>query len=147
MLVAPKQNHLLIIEDDKGQRHHTLEGSVYTIGRDLKCDICLASLFVSRRHATLVKLPKENGSYYYRIQDGSLKGKPSVNGLLVNGHKLQCHNLQNKDVVVFGPSVRIFYFVLEEDELVNLDPDELDIPEFDDVTLIDPKMVGVSSED
>src|SRR6476469_7360542 len=146
MLAAPKQHHLLIIEYDKGQRHFTLDGSVYTIGRDLKCDICLASLFVSRRHATLVKLPKENGTYYYRIQDGSLKGKPSVNGLLVNGHKLQGHDLQNKDVVVFGPSVRIIYFVLEEDELVNLDPYDLYIPEFD-VTLIDPKMVGVSSED
>lgn len=144
---APKQNHLLIIEDDKGQRHFTLDGSVYTVGRDQKCDLCLASLFVSRRHATLVKLPKDNGSYYYRIQDGSLKGKPSVNGLLINGYKLQGHDLKNKDVVVFGPSVRMIYFVLEEDELTNLNPDDLDIPEFDDVTLIDPKMVGVASED
>lgn len=146
MSSALKQNHLLIIEDDKGQRHLTLDGSVYTIGRHSRCNICLASLFVSRRHATLVKLPQENGSYYYRIQDGSPKGKPSANGLLINGYKLQSHDLRSKDVVVFGPMVRIIYFVLEEDEFANLDPDELDIPEFD-VTLIDPKMAGVSSED
>ena len=127
MASVPKQNHLLIIEDDKGQRHFTLENSVYTIGRDPKCDICLVSQFVSRRHATLVKLPKEDG-YYYRIQDGSPKGKPSVNGLLINGHKLQGHDLQNKDVVVFGPKVRAMYFLLEEDALATLGFEDLDAP-------------------
>jgi hypothetical protein len=53
-------------------------------------------------HATLVKLPREDGSYHYRIVDGKLNGKPSLNGLLVNGDKLQAHNLENGDVVVWG---------------------------------------------
>ena len=140
------QNHLLIVEDDKGQRHFTLDNLVYTIGREPKCDICLVSQFVSRGHAVLRKLSKEDGSYYYRIEDGDLRGKPSVNGLLINGHKLQGHDLQNKDVVVFGPEVRAIYFLLEDDALSTLGAEDLDAPEFD-VTLIHPGMAAVDSED
>ena len=83
----PHQNHLFIIEDEKGRREYTLDAPVYSIGRDPKCDIRLVSQFVSRRHATLVQLPNEDGSYYYRIVDGNLKGKGSANGLLINGRK------------------------------------------------------------
>jgi hypothetical protein len=54
---------------------------VYSIGRDPRCDIRLFSQFVSRRHATLVRLPREDGSSFYRIVDGDAKGKPSANGL------------------------------------------------------------------
>jgi len=140
------QNHLFIVEDDKGQRHFTLKNSVYTIGREPKCDICLVSQFVSRGHAILRKLSNDDGSHYYRIEDGDLHGKPSVNGLLINGHKLQGHNLQNKDVVVFGPKVRAIYFLLKDDALATLGAEDLDTPEFD-VTLIDPRMVAVDSED
>ena len=146
MASTPHQNHLFIVEDDKGQRHFTLQNLVYTIGREPKCDICLVSQFVSRRHAVLRKLSKEDGSYYYRIEDGDLRGKPSVNGLLINGHKLQAHDLQNKDVVVFGPKVRAIYFLLENDPSETLGAEDLDIPEFD-VTLIDPHMVAIASED
>jgi pSer/pThr/pTyr-binding forkhead associated (FHA) protein len=71
----PHQNHLLIIEDDKGRREFVLDGPVYSIGRDPKCDVRLVSQFVSRRHATLVQLLNDNGTYYYRIVDGNLKAK------------------------------------------------------------------------
>ncbi|HEY9860646.1 MAG TPA: FHA domain-containing protein [Candidatus Obscuribacterales bacterium] len=142
MVPEPSQNHLLIIEDGKGRRKLVLGKSRYSIGRDHKCDIRLASLFVGRHHATLVQQLHEDGSYSYRIIDGDREGKPSVNGLLINGHKLQGHDLRNEDVVVFGPCVRIIYFVLENE---TLDPDTLDLPEFD-ITLIDPKMVGAASE-
>lgn len=146
MAPEPPQNHLLIIEDGKGRRKFLLGKPTYSIGRDLKCDIRLSSLFVGRHHANLVQHFREDGSYYYRIVDGAREGKPSVNGILINGHKLQSHDLENEDVVVFGPCVRIIYFILEADTLSNLDPDTLDLPEFD-ITLIDPKMVGVASED
>lgn len=129
-------NHLLIIEDDKGRREFTLNNPVYSIGRDPKCDIRLVSQFVSRRHATLVQLPHEDGSYYYRIVDGNLKGKPSANGLLINGRKLQAHNLHNEDEIVFGPQVRAIYYLLQQDSVATVPPDEFDI------TLISPNMVG-----
>lgn len=132
----PHQNHLLIIHDDKGQREFVLDGPVYSIGRDPKCDIRLVSQFVSRRHATLVQLLNDNGSYYYRIVDGNLKGKASANGLLINGRKLQAHDLQNEDEVVFGPQVRAKYYLLKREAIMTVPPDEFDI------TLISPNMVG-----
>jgi pSer/pThr/pTyr-binding forkhead associated (FHA) protein len=132
----PHQNHLLIIEDDKGRREYVLDAPVYSIGRDPKCDIRLVSQFVSRRHATLVQLPHEDGSYYYRIVDGNLKGKTSANGLLINGRKFHNHDLQNSDQVVFGPQVRAIYYLLKRDAIQTVPPDEFDI------TLISPNMVG-----
>jgi pSer/pThr/pTyr-binding forkhead associated (FHA) protein len=136
MTSAPHQSHLLIIEDDKGRREYTLDSPVYSIGRDPKCDIRLISQFVSRRHATLVQLPNEDGSYYYRIVDGNLKGKPSANGLLINGRKLQAHDLQDQDKVIFGPQVQAIYYLLKRDAITTIPPDEYDI------TLISPNMTG-----
>lgn len=135
MPLEPHQNHLLIIEDNKGRREFTLDSPVYSIGRDPKCDIRLVSQFVSRRHATLVQLPNEDGSYYYRIVDGNLKGKPSANGLLINGRKVQAHDLQDEDKVVFGPQVYAIYYSLKRDAISTVPPDEFDI------TLISPNMV------
>lgn len=129
------QNHLLIVEDNKGRREYTLDSPVYSIGRDPKCDIRLVSQFVSRRHATLVQLPNEDGTYYYRIVDGNLKGKPSANGLLVNGRKVHAHDLQHEDKVVFGPQVSATYLSLKRDAISTIPPDEFDI------TLISPSMV------
>ncbi|MBD2098906.1 FHA domain-containing protein [Trichocoleus sp. FACHB-591] len=146
MAPEPIQNHLLIIEDGKGRRKFVLGKSLYSIGRDVGCDIRLSSLFVGRHHANLIQKSHEDGSYYYRIVDGDFDGKPSVNGLLINGHKLQGHDLKNEDVVVFGPCVRVIYFILEDSTINTFDPDTWDIPEFD-ITLIDPKMVGVAPED
>ncbi|MBW4519974.1 MAG: FHA domain-containing protein [Scytolyngbya sp. HA4215-MV1] len=132
----PHQNHLLIIEDDKGRREFTLDKDLYTIGRDPKCDVRLVSQFVSRRHATLVRMRNDDESIYYRIVDGNLKGKHSANGLLINGRKLQAHDLQNEDEVVFGPQVRAIYYSLRRDAFHTVPPDEFDI------TLISPNMVG-----
>lgn len=132
----PHQNHLLIIEDDKGRREFVLDAPVYSLGRDPKCDIRLVSQFVSRRHATLLQLPNEDGTYYYRIVDGNLKGTPSVNGFLINGRKLQTHDLKNQDEVVFGPRVRAIYYLLSREAVLTVPLDEFDI------TLISPNMVG-----
>lgn len=132
----PHQNHLLIIEDDKGRREFVLNAPVYSIGRDPKCDIRLVSQFVSRRHATLLQRPNEDGTYHYRIVDGNLNGKPSVNGFLVNGRKLQTHDLKNEDEVVFSPQVRAIYYLLSREAILTVPLDEFDI------TLISPNMVG-----
>jgi pSer/pThr/pTyr-binding forkhead associated (FHA) protein len=134
------QNHLLIIEDNKGRREFILDSPVYSIGRDPKCDIRLISQFVSRRHATLVQLPHEDGSYYYRIVDGNLKGKPSANGLLINGRKLQAHDLEDQDTIVFGPQVQAVYYLLKRDAVSTIPPDDWDI------TLISPGMLEEDEE-
>lgn len=137
----PQLNHLLIIEDNKGRREYILDSPVYSIGRDPKCDIRLISQFVSRRHATLVQLPNEDGTFYYRIVDGNLKGKPSANGLLINGRKLQAHDLQDADKIVFGPQVHAVYYLLKRDAVSTVPPDEFDI------TLISPGMMDDEDEE
>jgi len=85
-----------------------------------------------------VQLPHEDGSYYYRIVDGNLKGKPSANGLLINGRKLQAHDLQDEDKIVFGPQVHAIYYMLKRDAISTVPPD----PDEFDITLISPGMVG-----
>lgn len=107
---ASSKHPLLIIEDDRGSRQLSLEAPVYSIGRDPVCDIRLSSQFVSRRHATLVQLQNDDGSFYYRIVDGNLRGKLSANGLLINQRKLRAYDLQDGDSVVLGPSVKITYY-------------------------------------
>ncbi|MGK7905464.1 MAG: FHA domain-containing protein [Hormoscilla sp.] len=135
MASSAQQTHKLIIEDDKGKRELTLESPVYSIGRDAQCDIRLVSQFVSRRHATLVRLPHDDGSYYYRIVDGNLRGKSSANGILINSRKLATHDLQNEDEIVFGPQVRAIYYLLDKEPVTSSPPDEFDI------TLISPSMM------
>ena len=136
MASEAQQNHLIIIEDDKGRREFTLDSPVYSIGRDPKCDIRLISQFVSRRHATLVQLSKEEGEgYFYRIVDGNLKGKTSSNGLIINGRKLPAHDLEDEDEIIFGPGVQATYYMLNRYAISTVPPDEFDI------TLISPSMM------
>lgn len=138
MAAEPNENHLLIIEDDQGRKEFTLDRPVYSIGRDRECDIRLVSQFVSRRHATLVRLPREDKkhSYYYRIVDGDAKGKPSSNGLMINGRKMPAHDLRNEDEVVFGPQVRAIYYLLRN---TMRSTGQMDASEYD-ITLINPGM-------
>ncbi|NEP20243.1 MAG: FHA domain-containing protein [Leptolyngbya sp. SIO4C1] len=136
-----KLSCILIVEDSQGRREIILDGSVYSIGRDPKCDIRLSSQFVSRHHATLVQLPRDDESFYYRIVDGNLKGKPSANGMLINGRKLQAHDLSNEDEIVFGPQARAIYYQLKRDTTSAVPLDEFDI------TLISPNMVEEDTDD
>jgi pSer/pThr/pTyr-binding forkhead associated (FHA) protein len=137
MASETNESHLLILEDDQGRKEFPLERPVYSIGRDKDCDIRLVSQFVSRRHATLVRLPRDDSShsYYYRIVDGDAKGKASSNGLMINGRRIPAHDLKNEDDIVFGPQVRAIYYLLQRDpgDSVQTDSSEYDI------TLINPK--------
>ena len=128
-------NHLLIVEDDQGRKQFNLDAPVYSIGRDPRCDIRLFSQFVSRRHATLLRASREDGIYYYRIVDGDAMGKPSANGMLINGRKIPSHDLKNADEIVFGPQVRAIYYLLRRDTISTGPLDEYD------VTLIGPNMM------
>lgn len=127
MSLMPQQDHLLIVEDDKGRRGFVLKEPTYTVGRDPKCDLRLVSQFVSRFHATLHRVEQADGHYGYRIQDGDLEGKPSSNGLLINGRKRSQHDLQHEDKIVFGPQARATYYLLERGTIQTEPPDEFDI--------------------
>jgi pSer/pThr/pTyr-binding forkhead associated (FHA) protein len=137
MATVNNETHLLIIEDNQGRKEFFLENLVYSIGRDHDCHIRLFSQFVSRHHATLVRLPRPNNSqqYYYRIVDGNTKGKPSSNGLIINGQKIPAHNLRNEDEVIFAPQVRAIYYLLQNTEIFS----STDAIEYD-ITLINPGM-------
>ncbi len=131
------ENHLLILEDDQGRKEFPLENPVYSIGRDRNCNIRLMSQFVSRHHATLVRFPHKHNSqsYYYRIIDGDPKGKPSSNGLIINGRKISAHDLKDEDEIVFGPQVRAIYYLLKDIHRGG----QTDASEYD-ITLINPGM-------
>jgi pSer/pThr/pTyr-binding forkhead associated (FHA) protein len=137
MAAELNESHLLIVEDDRGRKEITLDRPVYSIGRDRECDIRLNSQFVSRRHATLVRLPRDdnNQTHYYRIVDGDAKGKPSANGLMINGRRLPAQDLKNEDEVVFGPQVRAIYYLLKD----SMRTGQTDSTEYD-ITLINPGM-------
>lgn len=108
----PQGQPLLILEDDWGRREILLERDRYLVGRDPKADICLHSQFVSRQHAILLRQTKPNGQSIYQIVDGSADGKPSTNGLLINGQKYKTFELQAEDAIVFAPRVRATYRLL-----------------------------------
>ncbi|MBW4556562.1 MAG: FHA domain-containing protein [Trichormus sp. ATA11-4-KO1] len=137
MATETHESHLLILEDDQGRKEFSLEHPVYSLGRDRECNIRLVSQFVSRRHATLVRLPREQNSqsYYYRIVDGDAKGKSSANGLMINGRKMPAHDLKNEDEIVFGPQVRAIYYLLKNTQRSG----QTDASEYD-ITLINPGM-------
>jgi pSer/pThr/pTyr-binding forkhead associated (FHA) protein len=136
----PQEGHWLIVQDDKERREFPLGGEVYSIGRAPNCDIRLHSLFVSRRHATLVRRQREDGSYYYRIVDGDLKGQSSSNGILINGRKVPAHDLENEDEVMFDPRVTAKYYRLKRETGKSGPIDPFD------VTLIDPGMIDESED-
>lgn len=109
-IVLPTQGQpMLVLEDDWGRREVLLERDRYLIGRDPKTDICLHSQFVSRQHATLVRRTTIDGQFAYQIIDGSPDGKPSTNGLLINGQKCKAFELRSEDTIVFAPRVRATY--------------------------------------
>jgi pSer/pThr/pTyr-binding forkhead associated (FHA) protein len=117
MLLQPRQYPMLLIEDDGGRWQILLTQTTYSIGRDPGCDICLRSQFVSRYHARLIwhSNPNEIGGYY-TILDGNPDGKRSANGLLIGGRKSAAHNLRDGDEVVFGPGVRVIYYLVNRED-------------------------------
>jgi len=135
MPLKPHQSHFLIIEDDKGRREFILEGDVYSVGRDPACTVRLISQFVSRHHATIYRRTQDDGDIYYQIVDGDATGKPSANGLLIEGQKMSYRNLEHQDEVVFGPRVKLTYFRLDRRNSGVTTP----VDEFD-ITLISPNM-------
>lgn len=104
--------HLLVIIDHHGKRTYNLQASMYSIGRDESNAIVLKSDKISRQHAMLIRMPLPEGKgYRYKIQDGNLEGKKSVNGITVNGKQVDSAELKSGDMIVFGGVVQAAYYL------------------------------------
>lgn len=108
-------SHILLISDAKGNRKIPLDALKYTIGRDVGNDIQLHSRFVSRQHALILRVPASDpGRYLYRIVDGDLSGKPSINGIMINNQqRVSSYDLCHGDTIVLAPNVQLKYLANE----------------------------------
>lgn len=109
--------HLLSIQMSGSEQVILLESSTYSIGRHEANSIVLNSSAISRHHATLLRFsdPKTK-KYYFRIVDGDLNGKPSLNGISVNGRRCSSHDLKNQDIIDFSEDIKITYYHVSSSE-------------------------------
>ena len=89
---APPQGYLLISRGGKTLARITLAQRTL-IGRSEHNDVCLPSPYLSRHHAVIVGTPE---GYY-------LVDLNSVNGVLLNGRKIERTVLCDDDVLAMGP--------------------------------------------
>ncbi|MEL6471056.1 MAG: ATP-binding protein [Cyanobacteria bacterium J06623_4] len=112
--------HFLLIEDDEGKRTVELQTASSSIGRDPRNSIVLNSREISRQHAVLLRLPRPGDQpHQFRIIDGNFQGKPSTNGLLINGVPRSSHDLCHGDEIVFAATVDARYFVIEKGDALD----------------------------
>ncbi len=116
-----QERHLLVIND--GQRRAVaLEAAAYSIGRDPSNAITIDFDTISRQHAILLRMPiPGTHRYRYRVMDGNAEGKPSANGVYVNGERCKSHDLNAGDVISFGHKIQASYLTVSmgETEFVN----------------------------
>ncbi|MDG2992362.1 EAL domain-containing protein [Candidatus Synechococcus calcipolaris G9] len=102
--------HLLVIQDEQGRRTVSLDSGTYSLGRHPSNTIVVHSQMVSRQHAMLLRvLDPESGNYFFRLIDGDLQGKRSVNGTTVNGKACTSCILKHRDLIIFAGDVRARY--------------------------------------
>jgi pSer/pThr/pTyr-binding forkhead associated (FHA) protein len=108
---APTVRHVLVIDDSDGRRAVGLNAATYSIGRDPSNAIVLKGDGISRQHAILLRVP-QGGGYRYRILDGNSAGKPSTNGVHVNGVRCASHDLEHKDALAFSDGITAHYYAM-----------------------------------
>ena len=112
-LFIPNQqqtDHFLTIESHQEKYTIPLEAATYSIGRHPANSIVLEEATISRHHALLLRIyDAETGQYFFRVTDGNLRGKRSLNGIVVNGNPCFSHDLKDQDVLSFGEDVKITY--------------------------------------
>jgi pSer/pThr/pTyr-binding forkhead associated (FHA) protein len=91
-LAAPPQGHLLISRGGKVLTRSTL-GQRTLLGRSEHNDVCLPSPYLSRHHAVIVGTPE---GYY-------LVDLNSVNGVVLNGRRVERAALCDQDILSIGP--------------------------------------------
>jgi diguanylate cyclase (GGDEF)-like protein len=73
----------------------------------------LRSNSVSRQHAVLLAIKNpQKSAHFFRVLDGSLDGKRSTNGILINGKKQLSHVLEHGDEILFSKDTRAIYQVI-----------------------------------
>lgn len=108
-LALPEQ-HTVVLTDGSTEQTFVLTKDLYLIGRDISCDMRLHSGFVSRCHAHLRFRLHDDGHTGYEIIDGDLHGKPSKNGLILDGGTpVKRHNLRHGDIITFAPEAHLLY--------------------------------------
>lgn len=118
---AQDVRHILVIEDQKSKRIVSLRENTYTIGRDPNGSIILYDRQVSRHHATLLKITDyQDNNSTYRIIDGSLQGKKSTNGLIINGKYTLSHELKHGDLIRFGSGSKASYHIISTSSEMDL---------------------------
>jgi pSer/pThr/pTyr-binding forkhead associated (FHA) protein len=111
------QEHHVLIVNGQRRRAIALEAAAYSLGRDPTNAIVLDFETVSRQHAILLRLPiPQTRRYYYRLIDGNTEGKPSANGIIVNGQRCSSHDLVNGDIIGFGSKITASYLVVSMGE-------------------------------
>jgi diguanylate cyclase (GGDEF)-like protein len=105
-------HHVITVEDPQGFRNFLLNNMNYSLGRGLGNSIILRSNLVSRQHATLLAVASKKSSCFFRIIDGSLEGKRSTNGILINGKKRFSHILSHGDEILFSKDTKAVYQVI-----------------------------------
>ncbi len=103
--------HILVVDDDQGRRALALDAVTFSVGRDSNNSIVLHSTAISRQHAILLRLPNPEGGHRFRILDGDSQGRPSRNGVTVNGQATRSHDLDDGDLILFGGKVKAQYCV------------------------------------
>lgn len=75
-----------------------------TIGRHSLCGLTISFEFISRWHCALILMPpdRECDRPYFKVKDGELLGKPSINGTWVNGERVSLTRLHHQDVITFS---------------------------------------------
>jgi pSer/pThr/pTyr-binding forkhead associated (FHA) protein len=103
-------SHILIIHDQPEPRQFLLKSATYSIGRDKHNSIVIPNRGISRQHALLLRMPLPNrAGYRYRILDGNSSGKPSLNGISINGAECKHNDLEAGDVILIGGLIQIEY--------------------------------------
>lgn len=107
------EHHLLILDEGTERRIIKLTEVAYSIGRDATNAIVLNDPSTSRQHAMLVRVPLPQQRHKYRIIDGNSQGKPSANGVYINGQRHSMRELETRDSIYFGKGIKATYLTLE----------------------------------
>ncbi|WP_017296324.1 diguanylate cyclase domain-containing protein [Geminocystis herdmanii] len=111
--------YLLIIEDGNDKRLIYLTDEMYEMGRRHDVEIIFHDQAVSRDHATIIKeYNQEENLFFYKIVDGSLSGKKSTNGLIINNKQYQNKYLEHGDLIQFSKQAKARFFVIDKNSQI-----------------------------
>ncbi len=89
----------LVVSTPSGTTEVALKGELLTLGRSSDCDVVIDDSVVSRHHADLCRVAGG-----WEISDAG-----SLNGLTLDGKKVQSHRLNDGDVIAISDTVTLAY--------------------------------------